>query len=349
MPVTDHLAGPLPAAASGPLVGARWLSDHLAEVVVLDATVEMPSPRADGDYQVASGRSGWLAEHIPGSRHADLVSDLIDHSARYHFAHLPPQELAAALQRSGVSPGRPVVVYDQADCLWAARLWWELRAAGMRAQVLNGGLTAWKSAGLPTASGGDTPAPPAAASAASAASAGSAASAASAASAGSAAQAAQADPPTQAAPAAQADPAGTAPSSAPRQLNGAWADREDVLTAVRGQSPAILVCALAQDVYSGRTATRYTRRGHIPASVNLPARALLDEDGLLLEPAALSAAIRHVLALDGSPIIAYCGGGISAALLALGLTVLGVRDVSIYDGSLEEWTADPALPMEVTA
>jgi 3-mercaptopyruvate sulfurtransferase SseA len=69
--VTGHLAGPLPADGSGPLVSAEWLGRHLAEAVVLDATVDMPSPRTDGDYRVASGRAGWLAEHIPGSRHAD--------------------------------------------------------------------------------------------------------------------------------------------------------------------------------------------------------------------------------------------------------------------------------------
>jgi thiosulfate/3-mercaptopyruvate sulfurtransferase len=311
--MTDRRAGSLPAdgsgaTASGPLVSAEWLGRHLAEAVVLDATVDMPSPRTDGDYRVASGLDGWLSEHIPGSIHADLVTELADHSAGYHFAHLPPENLAAALQRWGAAPGRPVVVYDQAGCLWAARLWWELRAIGCTARVLNGGLAAWKSAGLPTASGADVP-PPAAA------------------------------------PDGRAD----APQPcAPRELTGAWADRDDVLAAIRGHGAATLVCALNEDVFSGRTATRYTRRGHIPTSVNVPARALLDDDGLLLEPAALAAAVRPALGLDGGPIILYCGGGISAALLALALAVLGVSEVAIYDGSLEEWTADPALPVEVT-
>jgi thiosulfate/3-mercaptopyruvate sulfurtransferase len=306
--MSGHLAGPLPADGSGPLVSAEWLGRHLAEAVTLDATVDMPSPRTDGDYRVASGRAGWLAEHVPGSRHADLVTELTDHSAGYHFAHLPPESLAAVLQRWGVAPGRPLVVYDQAGCLWSARLWWELRAIGLDARVLNGGLAAWKSAGLPTESGDGGP------------------------------------PPVR----APSGPADAARPWAPREAAGAWADRDDVLAAISGHRAATLVCALNEDVFSGRATTRYTRRGHIPTSLNVPARALLADDGLLLEPAALSAAVRPLLGLDHDPIIAYCGGGISAALLALALTVLGIRDVAIYDGSLEEWTADPALPVTVT-
>lgn len=305
--MTDRLAGSPPVErrgddANGPLVSAEWLGRHLAEAIVLDATVDMPSPRTDGDYRIASGLGGWLAEHIPGSIHADLVTELTDHSAGYHFAHLPPESLAAELRRWGAAPGRLVVVYDRASCLWAARLWWELRAIGCTARVLNGGLAAWKSAGLPTASGADAP---------------------------------------------SAAPADAAQSCAPRELTGVWADRDDVLAAIRGPRTPRLVCALNEDVFSGRAPTRYTRRGHIPASVNVPARALLDGDGLLLEPAALAAAVRPVLELDGGPIILYCGGGISAALLALALAVLGVGEVAIYDGSLEEWTADLALPVQV--
>jgi thiosulfate/3-mercaptopyruvate sulfurtransferase len=46
-------------------------------------------------------------------------------------------------------------------------------------------------------------------------------------------------------------------------------------------------------------------------------------------------------------VLLYCGGGISAAANALTLAELGVTAVRIYDGSLEEWSADESLPLVV--
>ena len=51
-------------------------------------------------------------------------------------------------------------------------------------------------------------------------------------------------------------------------------------------------------------------------------------------------------ALEAERVITYCGAGIAASSDAFALVLLGVPDVAVYDGSLAEWTADPALPME---
>ena len=45
-------------------------------------------------------------------------------------------------------------------------------------------------------------------------------------------------------------------------------------------------------------------------------------------------------------VVAYCGAGISATLDAFALTLLGAPDVAVYDGSMSEWVADPALPLD---
>ena len=47
------------------------------------------------------------------------------------------------------------------------------------------------------------------------------------------------------------------------------------------------------------------------------------------------------------PVITYCGGGIAASSDAFILTLLGVDQVAVYDGSMSEWAADPSLPLEV--
>jgi thiosulfate/3-mercaptopyruvate sulfurtransferase len=46
-------------------------------------------------------------------------------------------------------------------------------------------------------------------------------------------------------------------------------------------------------------------------------------------------------------VIVYCGGGVAACSDAFVLTLLGVENVSVYDGALSEWAADPTLPMEM--
>jgi thiosulfate/3-mercaptopyruvate sulfurtransferase len=72
--------------------------------------------------------------------------------------------LTALLQRLGVDPAAPVVVvYEGADATdfgAAARVYWTLKTAGIdRVSILNGGMTAWRAAGLPTAAEPVTPSP----------------------------------------------------------------------------------------------------------------------------------------------------------------------------------------------
>ncbi|MGY4979538.1 sulfurtransferase [Streptomyces sp. 900105755] len=282
----------------GPLVDDAWLATHLDDprLVVLDATALLPSPRHDGDHRSASGRPGWAGGHVPGSHHADLTGELSDPGAPYHFAVPAPDALAAALARLGVGEGSEVVVYDTGGGIWAARVWWMLRAISVPAAVLDGGLAAWESAGRPVAAGDRVP-----------------------------------------------EPAAVPVTPVPR--HGLWSDIEEVAAISRGERPGVLVCALPAGGYTGSVPGRYSRRGHIPGSVSLPGRQLLDDAGRVLAVSELAEQAR-VLG-DASPVVLYCGGGISAAGAALALTLLGREDVSVYDGSLEEWSKNPARPLEL--
>jgi thiosulfate/3-mercaptopyruvate sulfurtransferase len=88
------------------------------------------------------------------------------------------------------------------------------------------------------------------------------------------------------------------------------------------------------------------RGGHIPGSLNLPYEELSRPDGTLLPPAALrDAFVKAGLDLQ-KPVVTTCGSGVTAAVLALGLRLLGRRDVAVYDGSWTEWGGRDDTPVE---
>jgi thiosulfate/3-mercaptopyruvate sulfurtransferase len=122
------------------------------------------------------------------------------------------------------------------------------------------------------------------------------------------------------------------------------ADRDEVLRALEDPS-IVLVDALSPATHRGDE-SRYGRAGHIPGSVNVPARSLLQADGRFRRPSDLRDDFSESGALEADRVIAYCGGGISATNDALALALLGRDDIAIYDGSLREWASDPELPLE---
>jgi len=45
--------------------------------------------------------------------------------------------------------------------------------------------------------------------------------------------------------------------------------------------------------------------------------------------------------------VTTCGSGVSAAVLALGLHLLGRPEVAVYDGSWTEWGSRTDMPVDV--
>ncbi|MGW6687891.1 sulfurtransferase [Streptomyces sp. NPDC054961] len=131
----DGTADPL--APPGPLVGAEWLAARLGApgLVVFDASV--------GGHRDADHR-------IPGARPFDLDGALSDHGAAAPHTMPGPDAFAEAMRELGVDDTSTVVAYDGAGVYSSARAWWMLRAMGFdRVAVLDGGLPAWRAAGLP--------------------------------------------------------------------------------------------------------------------------------------------------------------------------------------------------------
>jgi thiosulfate/3-mercaptopyruvate sulfurtransferase len=138
-------------ANPGYLVQPAWLEANLQDPTlrILDCTVFLHPPAKPGEaFRVESGREAYEQGHIPGAGFADLQGDLSDRDARYRFMMPPAEQFAEAMSRYGVGEGTRVVLYDGALNMWAARIWWMLRAFGFEdAAVLDGGWKRWTAEG----------------------------------------------------------------------------------------------------------------------------------------------------------------------------------------------------------
>lgn len=87
------------------------------------------------------------------------------------------------------------------------------------------------------------------------------------------------------------------------------------------------------------------RSGHIPGALNVPWSELVI-NGELKTTDELNAVFARQGVDFERPIVASCGSGVTAAVVVLALTTLGVNGVSLYDGSWSEWGARTDLPIE---
>jgi thiosulfate/3-mercaptopyruvate sulfurtransferase len=137
------------------LISAAQLNERIAadDCIVVDCRFDL----AD----TGKGRAQWLSGHIPGARYAHLDDDLSAPVEPHTGRHPLPGEarFARFLAAIGWRPDRLLVAYDEASNAIAARLWWLMRYYGQRSALLDGGLAAWRAAGLPLESGRPAVAP----------------------------------------------------------------------------------------------------------------------------------------------------------------------------------------------
>ena len=132
-----------------PLIETEWLEKHLEDdnLRIVDATIQVklwPFPR------VLSGRRNFRKRHIPRAVFADLLKISDPNSPKRIFTLPTATHFAECMSKIGIGEGVRVVIYDERENMWAARLWWMLKTFGFEnASILNGGWTAWTLEGRP--------------------------------------------------------------------------------------------------------------------------------------------------------------------------------------------------------
>jgi len=272
------------------LVTTEWLQQHLedADLRVVDIRGKV-LPASEPPPHYYSHRDDYLQSHIPGAVFINWTTDIVEpDSPSYDIAN--PQRYAELMSELGIGDDTLVVIYDDAQGMFAARLWWTLRYYGHESvAVLDGGWQAWTAEDRPVT-----------------------------------------DAIPEIAPAiftVSINPDLHVDSTGIRQLDIPLLDVRSPLE------------------FAGE-ASRATRKGRIPGSVNLPRKHLLDEQGRLLDAESLRAKFQDAgLNLENEPIATYCNSGVSASFAMLALAQIGVEDVRVYDGSWKDWANNPDNPI----
>ncbi|HEY2007538.1 MAG TPA: 3-mercaptopyruvate sulfurtransferase [Rhizomicrobium sp.] len=128
------------------LVSTEWLSDHLKDVRVVDASWYMPEDKREPAKE-------FEAAHIPGAVFFD-IDGIADHTTDLPHMMPTPGEFSRAVGALGIGDGACVVIYDGTGLFSAPRAWWMLKAMGHKdVKVLDGGFPKWKREGRATEGG----------------------------------------------------------------------------------------------------------------------------------------------------------------------------------------------------
>ncbi|WP_445503394.1 sulfurtransferase [Microvirga sp. G4-2] len=135
----------------------------------------------------------------------------------------------------------------------------------------------------------------------------------------------------------------------PVRLTGSLRAEADAVAKVLASADATLLDGRSQAQFEGREKSpQAARAGHLPGAIHLDqSRAIQPGTGRLLPVAELEQLFKHV---PPGPVISYCNTGHLASTNWFVLSeVLGRPGVTLYDGSMSEWTQDPGRPVAANA
>jgi thiosulfate/3-mercaptopyruvate sulfurtransferase len=269
-----------------PFVSIDWLNQHRDELVLVDIRWYL-----DG----RPGRPAYEAGHIPGAVFLELdevLSAPHDDDSQGRHPLPTPERFASGLSALGIGDEDPVIAYDDAGGVIAARLIWMLRAIGHDAALLDGGLGTWPEADLHS----DSPRP--------------------------------------------RPPATFTAKPWPEQL---LVTIEDVAA-----TEDVLIDARDRARFGGGPDPVDPRSGHIPGARNVPTREHLDSQGQIASQAELRKTFAAAGIGPGTPVISYCGSGVTACHNLLALEHAGLGPARLFPGSWSQWSREPDRPVETS-
>lgn len=126
------------------IVSTNWLADNLHQpnLRIIDIRGHVMPPSEPPPHYFAH-RDDYERAHIPNAVFVDWTKDIVAENTPSQDI-IPPKGFSELMGLLGVDRQTMVVAYDDADGMFAARLWWALRYHGHdKVAILDGGWQKW--------------------------------------------------------------------------------------------------------------------------------------------------------------------------------------------------------------
>ncbi len=115
-----------------------------------------------------------------------------------------------------------------------------------------------------------------------------------------------------------------------------------------GKGGVAIVDSRLPRFYDGEEAGSMPRAGHIPGAKSLPFDTLIADDNRMKSPTETAEVMKAAGIKPGDTVVSYCHIGQQATVMYFAARRLGYKAL-LYDGSWDEWSRRPELPVEKSA
>jgi thiosulfate/3-mercaptopyruvate sulfurtransferase len=121
------------------------------------------------------------------------------------------------------------------------------------------------------------------------------------------------------------------------------------IAARSGDKDFALIDARTIEEFNGWQLHGEPRGGHIPGAININSLSLYHTDKTMRQYKDLKTLLESRGVTTDKEVVSYCTGGRRGGTVYFTLRLMGYPRCSNYDGSIQEWSKDPSLPMEKLA